>query len=175
MSKHNDGCVKLKRNSWHYKVTDYVFPYMLDSPYKSFNLCPYLRMVIAAAFSYPFMLVWNKFPYGVKKHAGLFQAEFIFLFSVVGMAILLDFVDTFEETEALPPVLDMIAIGFFGGNLVGIGGGLIIYGFIKLIDYLKHRPKTEHRTTGLLKAYVHAKHNKICPCVEFVDDEEDLR
>lgn len=163
----NDGCIKFSKNSWHVKVVDYVFP---DAFWGRLNLCPYLRMVVAATFSYPFMLVWNRFPHRLRKHAGLFQMEFVFFFMVVGVAFLFDIVDSTQETQQLPPFLEMVVIGFFGGNAVGIVGGLILFGIWRLVDYLKGRPKNQNSTIGLVKAYMHAKHSKICPCLEFVDN-----
>lgn len=171
MATETDGCVKFNRSSWHYRVTNYVFPYVLTQKHKTFNLCPYLRMVIAATFSIPFMVIWNQFPERVRDQAVIFQVEFGFLFLVMIFAFGLDIMDEFKETNALPPWLDMIAIGFFGGNFFGIVGVLSILGVTHLIDYIKDRDKPKHKSVGLFKAYVNAKHDKICPCVEFEDEE----
>jgi len=173
-----DGCIKFNRNSWHYKVTDYVFPYSLSRSYKKYSLCPYMRMVLVSVILYPFMQVWNRLPYKIREFAWIFQAELIFLFLVMIASFVIDYGDSTYETQSMPPFWDLVAYGFLGGNVIGIVGGLVLFGAYALVDYIKGRPKKtkakrEHKTTGLFKAYVHAKHNKICPCVEFIDEVKD--
>lgn len=169
MSQETNGCVQFSKNSWHYKVADYVFPYVLDNKHRMMSLCPYLRMVIASIIAVPFMVVWNRFPYQVRNQAWLFQAELVFLACIVGGAFVMDYADSVNR-DILPPFLELVGYGFFGGNAVGIIGGLILYGAWALKDNIKKRPKKEHRTRGLIKTYIGAKHEKICPCVEFVKD-----
>jgi len=171
-----DSCLKFNKNSWHYKVTNYVFPYTLTHSYKKYNLCPYMRMVLVSVIAYPFMVIWNRLPYQVRDQAWVFQAEFIFLFCVMIAAFLIDYGDSNSgEVQVFPPFWELVGYGFLGGNAFGIVGGLVIFGGYALSDYLKHRHKktTIHKTTGLFKAYVEAKHNKICPCVEFVEDQDE--
>jgi len=169
-----DGCIKFNKNSWHYKVTNYVFPYALTRRYQKYSLCPYMRMVLVSVMAFPFMQIWNRLPYQIRDQAWIFQAEFVFLFLVMVASFLIDYGDSQYETQVFPPFWELVGYGFLGGNLIGIGGGLVIFGSYALIEYIKDRPKTKrtHKTTGLFKAYVHAKHNKICPCVEFVDEDK---
>lgn len=178
--KEQDGCVKFNRSSWHYKVTNYVFPYALSHSYKKYNLCPYMRMVLVSVLAYPFMQIWNRLPYKLREFAWIFQAEFIFLFLVMVASFVIDYGDSTYDVQSMPPFWEMVAYGFLGGNIIGIVGGLVLFGSYALSDYIRGRPKKakrEHKTTGLFKAYVHSKHNKICPCVEFVDEvkDEDLK
>jgi len=178
MTEQKDGCIKFNKNSWHFKVCNYVFPYSLDRRYKQYNLCPYMRMVLASVIAFPFMVIWNKFPYQIRDQAWIFQAELIFFFLVMIVSFVIDYGDSTYEVQSMPPFWDLVAYGFLGGNVFGIIGGLVIFGAYSLSDYLKNRPKKnkvprEHKTTGLFKAYMESKHNKICPCVEFIDEVKD--
>jgi len=168
-----DGCVQFSKNSWHYKATNYVFPHKIESyngTPRPINLCPYMRAVLASIFLISFVAPWRKLPYAIQDNAWLVQAELIFLTLVVICAGAMDFADTYRGNDRLPVLGDMVLIGFFGGNLVGVvGGALIALGF-KLKDYLDGRPSKNHKTRGLIKTYVASKHDKICPCVEFEDD-----
>lgn len=174
-----EGCVKFKKNSWHYKLVNYVFRHYLIyyGIERQINLCPYMRHVIASIVLLPSIILWNSLPYRIRDHEDLVKTELIFLLLVIIVAWLLDFADTYEEInnntpQVFPPFRDMVAIGFFGGNAVGVVGGLILWGAFSLSDYIKKRPKIKSRTTGLIKTYMKAKHDKICPCVEFEADKK---
>jgi len=139
-----------------------------------------MRHVVASIILLPSMILWNRLPYQIRDHADLVKAELIFLALVMLVAWLLDFADMYNEInnstpQVFPPFLDMVAIGFFAGNAVGVVGGLVLWGAFSLYDYIKQRPKIKHRTTGLIKTYMKAKHDKICPCVEFTGEKENER
>ena len=169
-----DGCVQFNVNSWHYKVTKTVFPdYATDwdnKPRKT-SLCPYMRHVVVAMLLVAFVVPWRKLPYRIQDYAWLVQAESIFLILVVSTAYAMDFADEYIGNDRIIPFNDLVMYGFLGGNLVGVVGGLLIFGAYSLSEYIKGRPKKDHKTRGLLKTYMSAKHDKICPCVEFVDDD----
>lgn len=169
-----DGCVRFNRKSWHYKTANYVFPYTLehyDGKPKGTNLCPYMRMVLFSTLAIPFMAMWNQLPDRVKDFAGYIQAELIFLALVIIVSFTLTVTDPLDDVIFFPPFSTLVFYGFIGGNVVGILGGGFLIGCVALGDYIKGRPKKEHRTAGLLKTYMNSKHEKICPCVEFVDDD----
>lgn len=158
-----DGCVTFNKASWHYRLVYFVFPWFIlyDS---HMNLCPYMRHVIASIFLLPFIAGWRKLPDVIQNNAWVAQAELIFLFLVMIVAVAVDYTDV---DGIFPPWADMVAYGFLGGNVVGVIAGSVILGVSTLIDYITNRPKKDHRTRGLIKTYVQAKHDKICPCVEF--------
>ncbi len=165
-----DGCVQFSKNSWHYKLVHFVFPSFFWSETNMVNLCPYMRRVIISIVSVIFVAGWRKLPYRIQEYGWVAQGEVIFLSIIVIMAGVLDFMDTYKETDKLPIFQDMVLIGFIGGNIVGlvITGGVL--GGFALSDYIKKRPKKDHKTRGLVKTYMQSKHDKICPCVEFNND-----
>jgi len=173
MSQEIDGCVKFSKNSWHRRLVNCVFPYFVGyraNGEPKVNLCPYMRRVVFSIFLIPFVLPWRKLPYQIQDQAWLLHAELIFLGCIMAGAFLFDYADTYQGNDVFPDYWTLVAIGFFAGNLIGVVGGASIAGGFALKDRLKKRPKKEHRTRGLLKEYIASKHNKICPCVEFVED-----
>ena len=170
----NDGCVQFNKNSWHYKATKFVFRSKLiayaDIP-RPINLCPYMRAVVFATALIPFIFMWRKLPYSIQNYAWLVQVECIFMFLVLCVAYGMNYADESVGNDKFPPFLDMVGYGFLGGNLIGIVGGAFLFGVVSLTEYIKGRPRKEHKTRGLVKTYMASKHDKICPCVEFVDND----
>ncbi len=162
-----DGCVQFSKNSWHYKLVHFVFPSFFWSETNMVNLCPYMRRVIISIISVIFVAGWRKLPDRIQEFAWIAQGEVIFLAIIVICVGFIDFVDTYKEVDKFPAFLDMVAYGFIGGNVVGlvIAGG--VTGGFALSNYIKKRPKKDHKTRGLVKTYMQSKHDKICPCVEF--------
>ncbi len=165
-----DGCVQFSKNSWHYKLVHLVFPSFFWSETNMVNLCPYMRRVIVSIFAVAFVVPWRKLPYRIQEYSWVAQGEVIFLTLVVMGAGLMDIADERVGNEKFPEFQVLVLYGFIGGNVIGlIGAGGIIGGFA-LSDYLKKRPKKDHKTRGLVKTYMQSKHDKICPCVEFNND-----
>lgn len=165
----SDGCVQFSKNSWHFKLVNLVFPYYLihyNGAIRQVNLCPYMRRVIAGILSVAFVVPWRKLPYRIQDNAWLVQAELIFFAIILIGAFTFDVVDTMNK-DVFPDFWTMVLIGFIGGNIVGVVGGLLMLGVTSLKDYIDGRPKKEHRTRGLIKTYMQSKHERICPCVEF--------
>lgn len=166
----NDGCVQFSKNSWHYKLVHLVFPAFFWSETNMVNLCPYMRRVIISVLAVAFVVPWRKLPDRIQDNAWIVHGELIFLFLVASMAGYLDFMDNYRATDNLPIFQDLVLIGFIGGNVIGLIGFALIAGGFALKDRIKRRPKTDHKTRGLIKTYVASKHDKICPCVEFSND-----
>lgn len=166
-----DGCVQFSKNSWHYKLVHFVFPAFFWSETGRVSLCPYMRRVVISVLSVIFVAGWRKLPDRIQEYAWIAHGELIFLAIIVMVAGAMDISDERIGNEKLPIFQDMVLIGFIGGNVIGLIGVGVIFGVVSLIDYIKERPKKEHRTRGLIKTYVESKHNKICPCVEFEDNE----
>lgn len=164
-----DGCVQFSKNSWHYRIAHFVFPSLFWS--SGINLCPYMRAVIASIIGIAFVYAWRKLPDRIQEYAWIAQGEVIFLTLVIITVGIMDLVDTFRGNDRLPAFLDMVAYGFLGGNAVGLAIVGCVAGAFVLKDYIEGRPKKDHRTRGLIKTYVKSKHDKICPCVEFEDNE----
>jgi len=138
------------------------------------NLCPYMRRVVISVLSVIFVAGWRKLPDRIQEYSWIMHGELIFLTIIIVVAGLVDIADERAGNEKLPIFQDMVLIGFIGGNVVGlvITGGVL--GGFAISDYIKKRPKKDHKTRGLVKTYVASKHDKICPCVEFEDDRRWL-
>jgi len=154
-----DGCVQFSKNSWHYKLVHFVFPSFFWSESGMVNLCPYMRRVIISIFSVVFVAGWRKLPDRIQEFAWVAQGELIFLTIIVFASAGMSYLDD-QDKDILPPFEHLVGYGF-----------AVIAGIVALIDYIKDRPKKEHKTRGLIKTYVESKHEKICPCVEFEDNE----
>ncbi len=163
-----DGCVKFNKNSWHYKLVHFVFPSFFWSASGIVNLCPYMRRVVISVLSVIFVAGWRKLPDRIQDFAWIAQGEVIFLSLVAIVAGVMDVADE-QAKQILPDYWTLVAIGFLAGNAIGLFGAGFIFGAFSLSDYIKKRPKKDHRTRGLVKTYMASKHDKICPCVEFVD------
>ena len=174
-----DGCVQFNRHSWHFILVNLVFPHYLidwnDKP-RMVNLCPYMRHVLASVFLVAFLVPWRKLPDRVHDYTWAVQAEVIFLFLVIFTSYLIDLGDSLSSEPSIPPFLTLVFYGFIGGNVIGILGGALVFGSMLLKEAIDDRPRKEkkykeHRTRGLIKTYMASKHDKICPCVEFVEDD----
>ena len=182
MSEPNDGCVRFKKSSWHYKLVSFVTASRYNPKYnylqwgdgepRNINLCPYVRMVIACCVMLPFMLLWRGLPDEIRDHSDIAKALVIWAFICLGVQTLLWVVEFADDQWIPPPWWTMIAVYF-----IGIAVALGVVGIVAVAERLhnkyKHREKKTHRTRSLISSYFEAKHNKICPCVEFEDEEEE--
>lgn len=186
MSEQTDGCVKFRKSSWHYKLVSYVtasrynpqYNYLqwADGEPKRINLCPYVRMVIACSVLLPFMMLWRSFPDEIKDHSDIAKALVIWAFICFGVQSLLWTVEYFDSEWVPPPWWLMLVVYF-----AGIGAALGVFGLVVAGEAInnrlkqRRRDKKSRRATSLISSYLEAKHNKICPCVEFEEDEPDGR
>jgi len=176
-----DSCVKFSRNAWHSRLLLYVlgkgyfFWFNWNEEKKSYedepkhiNLCPYVRLVFASLVLFPFLVVWRHLPEYIQDNPDIARA--LIIWAIICLVIHVAVVSYDDELWYVGLVI------YFGGiSVVLLSVGLIL-GVGELIDRIKARrrkaPIKEHKTVGLLKSYAHAKHEKICPCVEFVEEGE---
>jgi len=137
--------MKVSKNSWHYRFTEAYGP----SPIAT-NLCPYVRNLIITAF---LMVVVTAIGSGFVICA-------------------LDLVGTL-----ICRVIFGVWFSFLFSNLEVFTFTYIVGGFISLMiagsegpRWLKKKvERTENHTVTLMKGYYDAKHDKICPQLEFED------
>ena len=175
-----DSCVKFSKNSWHYKLMFYIhgkhyFFYQGNKKYpKPINLCPYFRTVVGTMIIFPFVFALNSMPEPVKEHRdGLIGIIAWFFVSVIINIV------SFIRSESLWWI--GLAV-FFGG--VGLVASMIV---LKLLLeklsyklYIRKRNKMRQNPLGsqkppvlsLVGEFIRSKHEKICPCIEFVDEEK---
>ena len=191
-----DTCVKFSRNSWHRKLHDIVYGkhelQQLDNELKldednnayrdyfwvdkQINLCPYMRRIVWACVLFPFLLVWRHLPTNWKYHKTEARAIVVFAILCTIAHVLLAYGAGIWYAGL---------IGFFGGMGIAFG----VWGLMILCEKIEWKltekrfkeikegkiKKTKNKkfiNIGLISAYLHAKHEKICPCIEFVDVEK---
>lgn len=179
-----DTCVKLKKNSWHRKLHDMVYGVRKLQVYhtelkldkdnnayydhsfkdKEINLCPYMRRIVWACVLFPFLIIWRKLPESWQWHKEEAQAISIYVVLCTIAHILINL-----EWDVWYAGL----LGVFGGLGIAFGG----WGLILLSDRVKekmyYRGSKSFPSGSLLKEYFRSKHEKICPCIEFVEDEQN--
>jgi len=165
--RENDSLVMCK-SSWHYRLVNYIFPYFFHWNNRV-NLCPYMRRLVTCIFLFPFVAGWNTFmPERLREYTGICQALAIYVILVLSFSVCLDYwyVDVPWHVFAIA--------GIFGGFAIGAVFVGVVLGVMRVVDHIENRPRhySEHKTIGIAKAYVGAKHDKICPSIKFCDAPE---
>ena len=194
MSEQKDSCVQFNRNIWHRRLHDLVYgkralqrldyELKLDENRNSYydhkyvdreiNLCPYMRRIIWACVLFPFLIIWRHLPQSWQYRVD--EARAIVVFAILCAIAHTIIAYTFDVWYAG-------LVGFFGGMGIAFG----VWGLVMIVEKIKwrryekrlkdrkegkERKKKIRFNTGLIWAYFHAKHEKICPCIEFVDEVE---
>ena len=182
MTEQIDSCVKFSKNSWHYKMMYYIhgksFFYHYEGVSRQTNLCPYFRIVALTMIIYPFIKLWRNMPNSIKNHEDLAKGIVGWLFFSLAIHLVLTWL--LKASDAW----------WFGFTMFFLGLGAI--GFVFLILYLSEKisykiylyrvekrkrdrlagkPQKEFKPSLFLE-FIKSKHEKICPCIEFVDDEK---
>ena len=141
---------------------------------KPLNFCPYCRAVVWSIVLFPFVVLSKLIPRREKKPFDIKKSK---------------------RNMKIIKILAMILIGSFGIHQLIVGNyGLAIFHFAvasfqiwggivfklyfnwqekRLFKKPKQRPKqTTQKNPSLLMAYLHSNHNKICPQVTFVDEND---
>src|SRR3990170_3969373 len=157
MTEQIDSCLKFSKG-WHYKLVLYVwgrsyFNDWGDPKYvKRISLCTYFWSVVLSIFMYPVSIIW---------HTRLVQILIVVLAGLsewwwIGLAI------------------------FFGGIGAGAGVAGAVIGAGYLYDRIKYYRRRRYeevvrkpRKPSLIKEFIKAKKNKVCPCIEFVDEDKE--
>jgi len=162
-----NGNLVMCKSSWHYRLVMFIFTdYFIFQD--RVNLCPYMRRVIISIFLFPFVGGWEFVPDSIRIHKDICQFLSIFVLLVLSFSSLLSY--WYPDT----PYYVFAGVGLIGGfAFIGFVAGIIIGG-CAIKDKWDDRPRhyNEHKTTGLVKAYVGAKHDKVCPSIKFCDAPE---
>lgn len=172
--------IQYKKSSWHYRlmVWAWVPPWAHDkSLYLPDNLCPYMRALMATMFLAPFLSLWRKLPSFITMHQDIARATVAWFFISHGVSTLINLgIGDGEELRDGTMLYQIEYLGwyvFFGGYAVALAAVGVVLGADKLNSKYKQRPRANHETITLVRDYVSAKHNKVCPNIEFVDDAEE--
>ena len=176
MTEQIDSCLKFGKG-WHYKLVQYVwgrsyFNSWGDPKYpRRISLCTYFWSVVLSIFIYPVSIIWHTRV--VQNHEDLSKA--------IGIWILIStFIQFFIVVLAGLSEWWWIGLAIFFG---GIGAGAGVAGAIIGIENLYNRIKCyrrkkygefvrKPRKPSLIKEFIKAKKNKVCPCIEFVDEDK---
>jgi len=126
---------------------------------KNVNLCPYMRALIGVILISPWIGLWKILP----KYCTFDHPDMTKIFLIVGsicatIHILFAGTGVFEWWWMLAgtAIMAIVISGFVG----------LIFGVMALKDWMDDRPVREHKP-NLLREYMNAKHNKVCPQIEF--------
>ena len=132
--------MNISKKSWHYKFLKFM---AVEESAIPENLCPYVRILI-------FKII---------------LLVFFTLLSFMLMCIVGEKLNNILFNFSFGSALDLF-IHFFVG---AIGTAVFSVGAVStlaLIDYIKNRKTTK---VGVVSTYIKAKHDKICPKIEFKD------
>jgi len=184
-----DKELKYSTGSWHYRLVDYTWDYAPR------NLCAYLRLLLLSFVCCPLFFVWRKMPELIQEQDRLCQILFIygilvhfsmFMITVVSGGVITNYeatTETIGTTTVRTAVETKITIEWWWGwafYFISILAVSALIGFtigvLNLLDKIKHKKQNDPnmtRTIDLFTNYVHAKHNKICPRINFIDEEKN--
>jgi Na+-transporting methylmalonyl-CoA/oxaloacetate decarboxylase gamma subunit len=186
----DDTCIKFNKKSWHYRLVSYVFGKYWYSTQdyvhgkwvnKKFDtsLCTYFWTVVLCGLIFPFKAIWNNLPYAITDHEDICKAVLLWAIGSAGLHWFLMY-----QIPVRDITTDMWYLGFvifFGG----IGVALTVVGILALIfklndivdQYVKKKAEEENTVkipkASLLTEFLKAKKNKVCPCIKFVEEEEN--
>jgi hypothetical protein len=172
--------LRYSRNTWHYKIMLWAWGFdKWSNEFKEHklprNLCPYLRKLVFTIPYSPFLYIWRKMPHVIREHKDGVIAIILITIGTHGCVFAI------SQHQDLPWWIGWFVL-FIG--TVFIGGGMVaLIGIIKAIskgyDYIKCKRTNngleikKPSTMCLIEDFLEAKHNKICPRIEFVYDEDE--
>lgn len=177
------GTLKYNRKTWHYRLMLWAWCYSSWSKdWKTGryeyrlpdNLCKYLRkLVITVPLSIP-LFIWRSTPDIIQDHKDIVRAIIVTTLTIHTIMFLINLALVVEGSEPFPwwmgwAVIVTLWLGFVG--LIGLG-----FGIAKLWEYLRCKRGVKigkPSTMCLVEDYLEAKHDKICPNIEFVSDKKE--
>lgn len=177
------GILKYSDKTWHYRLmlwtwcwNDWEHKVNLNHAYRlPDNLCPYMRqlLIVTIPLAIP-LYIWRKMPGFIQDHKDITRAVIITTIMVHTIVHLINFLLIGSNYEPYPWWAGWLGIGIIWGGIVGVVG--IILGIGALWDFIKCKTDInvgKPSTMCLVEDYFEAKHDKICPRLEFVSDEKD--
>lgn len=126
------------------------------------NLCPYMRHLVAVFLISPWIALYKILPeYCKEDHPDMTK-----IFLAVGSICAIIHVLGTQGLEGFEWWYVPVGTAIMTGIISGILG--LIFGCMALKDWLDNRPIKAHKSS-LIKEYMKAKHDKVCPQVKFVD------
>lgn len=163
--------MKISKNAWHYKLLAWeTYDGTLSSVDMPKNLCPYMRKLVKSIVTAPVRYAYRLLPDIMQEHADTVK--------ILGIVAAIIHLFVWGFTTAEPKFeyewwYTFAAYGAISGVIGTIVG--LMFGVDALIN-LRENKKKDCKVSGpnIVTQYIKAKHNKICPIIEFVKDEDDL-
>jgi len=152
-----DGPIEINRNSWHGRLTRYVFgpAHILDTP----SICPYFWSVWVAVIFAPIKWI----VYKVEDWGHWLQV-------VIGIAMLLFFIGIiFRPLETI--IVMIVTIGVCVSAQVIWWVGMWYSEIHPYVHKDKPPTPTKKRAPSLLGSWLRARKDKVCPPIIEVRDE----
>lgn len=178
------GILKYSNKTWHYRLM--IWTWCWSSYQKKVtlygaqdkipdNLCGYMRklFLVTIPLAIP-LFIWRKTPEFIQEHKDITRVVITSVITINTLVHFLNFIITTNSSlEPFPWYTAWVVIGILWGIILGIIGAILgigaLWNFIKCKTDIKvDKPST----MCLVEDYFEAKHDKICPRLEFVDDEK---
>lgn len=185
-----ESSMKCDVNTWHYKLIFFVFQHYHWTPVPR-NFCPYMRKLVVSATVLPLVLLWRKLPESIRNYQDIaitLFSYFVIVHTVYALIFVLSGGIYMEREWEDGSIINETAkqlewwwgTAFYLGSIAVVGAiiGLVII----ICDYLDERKRkqreqgvynSKNKSVSLFKSYIHSKHNKICPVMEFYDSNKD--
>jgi len=143
---------------------------------KQINLCPYFRAVIGTMIIFPFMFAWKNMPESIRDHRDGMVGILVWL--LISVIINIFFFSRSESFWWLG-----LAVFFSGLGVVASMIALkLLFEKISYKMYMRRRNKMRKKpldsnkppVLSLVGEFIRSKHEKICPCIEFVDEKKEV-
>ena len=175
-------------NSWHYKTIEKTWKNYHYTPVPR-NFCPYMRKLVLSIFALPFVLLWRQMPQAIQNYEEIFLTLFIYgilVHTVYGLMFVLSGGIYYERIMEDGKIIDEIArefqwwwgTAFYFASIAVVSA--VIGAVILVCNWLDERKRkrreqgtlNSNQSINLFKSYIHSKHNKICPHMNFYNGEE---
>ncbi len=166
--------LKFSKESWHRRIVEwgigegyfYRYNYKTDKydSLRQHNLCPYMRLLVGIILSSPWIGLYKLLPkYCTYDHPDLTKIFLIIgsICSTIHIIGTLLFNLEWWEVPLGVTIFIIIIMGFVG----------LMFGLMALKDHLEKKPKS-HKPS-IVREYMRAKHDKVCPEIEFEDEVKE--
>lgn len=163
--------IKFGNNPWHRRIVDWGMgkKYLAWKDYnkntwddKFINLCPYVRTLVAVILISPWIAFWKILPeYCTYDHDEETKAILI-IGSICSIIHVIGTLGAGFEWWWVP-----LGSAIMTGIVFGVIG--LIFGCIVLKERWDDRPMKK-RKPSIVREYFRAKHDKVCPRIEFEED-----
>ena len=186
-----ESSLKCDTNSWHFKTINETWKNYHWTPVPR-NFCPYMRKLVVSLIVLPFVLLWRQFPESIRNYQDIaitLFSYFIIVHTVYALLFVLSggvwYDREWENGNVINETVKQFewwwGTAFYLGSIAVVGA---VIGLVMVVcDYLDERKRkqreqgvySKNKSVSLFKDYMHAKHNKICPFMDFYNSKEEKK